>query len=92
MDMAKITMNEKKVQEIMNKIIKGWRKRHGQDIAFDPLKVAMVEETLRGSPHEDGLMRVTNMESPDVTHLVPMEYIILNGLKGNEVNKFPIEK
>jgi hypothetical protein len=83
-------MKEEKVNEIMQKVIETWVNRIDiKDI--DISKVAAVRLSLLGSPHEDGFMRVESLENRK-TYLVPFEYIILNGLNGKDLEKFPVER
>lgn len=83
-------MEEEKVNEIMNKVISVWIKRHGIT-QIDPQKIEAVKKVLKESPHNDGLMRV-QMIGGRTTHLVPFEDIILNGLKGEDIERYPMEK
>jgi hypothetical protein len=83
-------MNPKKVNEIMSKVVKVWLNKNSKKI-IDFEKVEAVRQILIGSPHEDGFMRVQHIETGKV-HLVPFEEIILNGLKGKDLEKFPVEK
>jgi len=39
----------------------------------------------------DGYKRVTRMDRPDRTYLVPIEDIILYGIKAEELDKYPVE-
>ena len=81
-------MEPKKVNEIMSKIMAVWIAKHGiQNI--DPGKIQAVRNTLLMSPHNDGKMRVT-LIGEEEAHLVPFEDMILNGLKGEDVKKYPI--
>jgi hypothetical protein len=82
-------MEEQKLNEIMDKVIKEWIKRHGV-INLDPQKIEMLKNVLKDSPHEDGLMRV-QLIGGGPTYLVPFEEIILNGLKGEDIEKYPVE-
>ena len=81
-----------KVSEIMQKVLKVWLERVGGDPAkLDSEKIKETIKMLLKSPHEDGFQRVANIENPGINHLVPFEDIILNGLKGWEIEKYPIE-
>jgi len=81
-------MNKKKAKQIVENCVKEWNKR-GKKI--DPGFPEFLEKTLIDCPDEDGNKRVTMIGSNE-THLVPYEHMILNGLKGKEVETFPIEK
>lgn len=83
-------MEKKKVNEIMIRVITEWERRYGKD-KIDYNKVRLLEKILSLSPHEDGFMRVTSLEDGKI-RLVPFEKIILEGLHGKELDKFPIEK
>ena len=83
-------MNKEKANEIYNNLVKEWKKRHPEkklDVQF----LAGIRRMLEHCPDEDGLKRVTDMETGK-THLVPYEDMILNGLNGSEVSKYPEEK
>lgn len=82
-------MKEEKVQEIMKKVMNVWEQRHKTG-KFNMAVVEATYQSLRLSPHDDGLMRVISMETKK-THLVPYEIVILNGLKGTELENFPEE-
>ena len=84
-------MNEEKVDEIMSKIVPIWTDRHGIE-NLDKRKVEHVRMVLSSSPHNDGYMRVQSMADPKTTHLVPFEIIILEGLKGEDLDKYPVER
>jgi hypothetical protein len=80
-------MIEEKAKEIVDECVEAWKKR-GQKI--DPGFPDYLMEVLRGSPHDDGLMRVT-MIGDKGTRLVPMKDIILHGLQGTDLEKYPLE-
>lgn len=73
----------------MKKVIKEWTERYDFD-NIDPVKIKMTRDMLLLSPHEDGFMRVSLAGTKDV-YLVPVEDIILNGLKGDELEKYEKE-
>jgi hypothetical protein len=79
-------MKPEKVNEIMGRIIKVWIKRHGLQ-NLDHRKIEAVRNVLLLSPHDDGFIPVQIMENGE-TYLVPIEDIILNGLKGEDVKKY----
>ena len=82
-------MKPKKVNEIMSKVMEYWIKTKHLDInKIDKEKIRAIRLSLLASPYEDGFMRITSMETQR-THLVPFEDIILFGLKGKELNKYP---
>lgn len=83
-------MQEKKVNEIMDRICAEWEKKFGKE-NLNPLTIEATRDSLRMSPHEDGLMRVS-VGFDGETHLVPYEDIILHGLKGEDVAKYPVEQ
>ena len=84
-------MKEEKVQEIMKDVVKIWENTLGKE-KIDTEKVKAVTEVLRESPHEDGLMPVTSTAKNGKTHLVPLKDIILKGLRGDELGKYPIKE
>lgn len=78
----------------MSKILGVWDERVGVENCDQILTVGLYK-TLLESPHEDGLMPVSvydKKEHLNDVHLVPMEEIILFGLKGNEVNQYGKDK
>jgi len=83
-------MKPRKVNEIMSKVMKEWIRRYGAD-KIDPRKLKATRDMLLLSPHEDGFMRVQLIEGSGEVYLVPFEDIILNGLKGEDVEKYQIE-
>jgi len=83
-------MQEEKVTEIMGRICAGWEKKFGKD-KLNPITIEATRESLRRSPFDDGFMRVSVGFSGEV-HLVPFEDIILKGLKGEDVEKYPVEQ
>jgi hypothetical protein len=80
-------MNKKKADEIFNKVKAEWIKRH-EEVNLDPEKLKQLKMVLKHCPDEDGLKRVSVIGGK--THLVPYEEIILNGLKGTDVEKYPL--
>lgn len=84
-------MNNKKVDEIMKKLIAGWNKRLPKGAKLQKEFLKGIKEFLKLCPDEDGKKRVTDL-STGKTHLVPYEDIILNGLKGKDLNKYPVEE
>ena len=82
-------MKEEKVNEILDKVRKGWCERM-------EAKLRHLKATLLESPHDDGLMPITLVDdkgsSGAKTYLVPMEDIILKGIKGEDVDKYPLKK
>jgi hypothetical protein len=79
-------MKEEKVNEIMAKVEEAWKKTIKE-------RLDEVRQMLLDSPHEDGCQRVIVIGSTDGkkhTYLVPFEFIITKGLRGDEVEgKFP---
>lgn len=84
------TMIKSKVDEIMAKVIKEWEIKYGKE-NLDPHKIKSMERILRFSPHNDGLMPCVDVVTGR-THLVPFEDIILHGLKGWELHKYPVKE
>ena len=83
----KMKKNER-YYEIREKILKFWKKKHGKLISQKKSeeKLDMILEMI---PDDDGMKRVTAI--PDgTTHLVPVEDMIMYGLKGNEITKYPL--
>lgn len=84
-------MKKESVDKIMKTVMAVWEKRHGKD-RVDKNKVMILTKSLELSPHEDGRLRVTLIEDKKTTYLVPMEDVILFGLKAEDVKKYPKEK
>ena len=83
-------MNREKADKIYQEIEEEWVKRYGRE-NLNPKTMNAVKMILREVPDEDGCKRVKCMGT-DATHLVPIKDIILNGLKGEDVAKYPVEK
>ena len=83
-------MKQKKVKQIVKKIEKVWTKRYPNQKKRLKTRLRQLEQVLKLSPYNDGFMRVSLVENKE-THLVPFEEIILNGLRGSELHKYPIE-
>jgi len=80
-------MKKTKANQIYKKILDFWINRYGKE-NLDREKLKALRKMLNLMPDEDGMKRVTNMETGK-TYLVPIEDIILNGLKGEELTKYP---
>jgi hypothetical protein len=83
-------ISAKKAEEIWNKVLDHWKNKFNQEDSLDPVKLAAVRLMIFMFPHEDGNQRVVDMRT-GFTHLVPLEEIILNGLHGADLHRFPIE-
>jgi len=81
-------MREAKINEIMNNVEQAWIQEYGKE-NIDYSKLELVRGGLKSCPHEDGLMPCTLLGGK--THLVPIEYIILNGLEGKDIDLFPLQ-
>jgi len=81
-------MKEEKVDEIMTEVEAEWKKRYGEE-AIDPMRIEKVREALSMSPNENGIMPCYNTDTGK-HHAVPMKDIILDGLKGSELDKYPV--
>lgn len=73
-------------QKIFDKIIAEYHKRN----------IVPIEEYLKkiiklGNTNGDGCKRVSRI-GEDKTYLVPIEDIILHGLKATELDKYPVEE
>ena len=75
-------------QKIFNKILKEWGKRVSIENVDEETLIKIIKFA---DVHEDGKKRVSLLGDNKV-HLVPIEDIILNGLRGTEIEKYPIEK
>jgi hypothetical protein len=71
----------------MKKVTEEWSKRGTLDKTF----LDFFRKFLSDCPDNDGLKRVTYLPTGK-TYLVPYEDLILYGLKGNEVTRYPEEK
>ena len=77
-----------KQQEIFEKVKAAWGERVGKgNVDEDGLKRIITIADI----DNDGLKRVSLIGS-DKVHLVPIEDIILNGLKGTDIDKYPAEE
>ncbi len=83
-------MNEQKINEIMSKAVKYWEIKYGRE-NIDLQVCNGLKNVLELSPHEDGIMPVENMDTGK-THLVPMIDIIVKGIKGSELDKYPVKR
>ena len=83
-------MKEEKANEIFERVKKEWIKRHGEK-NLNPAILNTLKKSLLSIPDDDGNKRVKSL-STGKTHLVPIERIILNGLRGDELDKYPVEK
>jgi benzoyl-CoA reductase/2-hydroxyglutaryl-CoA dehydratase subunit BcrC/BadD/HgdB len=75
-------------QKIFDKVKKEWEQRVGKGHVDDN---ALKDIILFADTNKDGKKRVVSMETGK-THLVPIEDIILSGLKSNELENYPIER
>lgn len=83
-------MIKQKADEIFKEIRDEWIKKYGKN-NIDPDKLKAVKELLYSSPHDDGLLPVKTIDVPG-TRLVPIKDIILYGLHGKDVEKYPLAK
>jgi len=92
-------MKKETVDKILKKVIAEWRERIKKGTYDNISKSAKIDKTFLESirrmlvkcPDDDGKKRVESMETGK-THLVPYEQIILYGLKGTDLYKYPLEK
>ena len=75
----------------MKKLIDGWKKKIPNDAKLDDIFLKNIREVLKICPDEDGLKRVIDSETGN-THLVPIEDIMLNGLKQKDLKKYPVQQ
>jgi hypothetical protein len=75
-------------EELYNEILTEWIARHGKE-KLDPEKLEATRQTLLSLPEDKVYKSVVNM-STGKTHLVPIKDIILNGLRGWELDKYPV--
>ena len=83
-------MHQANVNKIIKKVITGWQDRLPREAKILPEQIDSLRWALKQSPYEDGNARVKSLVTGK-TYLVPYEEIILNGIKGNELNKYPID-
>jgi len=84
-------MEKEKVKEILKKVEKVWKQRYPNHQKKLNIRLKQLEQVLTMSPHDDGYMRVS-LAGENKVHLVPFEEMILNGLKGTDLHKYPIEE
>lgn len=82
-------MKKEIAEQIYKKIYDEWVNRYGKE-NLDNDQLEALRNFILECPDDDGYKRVTNMTTGK-THLVPYEDIILHGLKGSELNKYPLE-
>ena len=82
-------MKEQKVREIIDKCKTEWANRF-PTANMHPAMLKVLETKLRQSPYEDGCERMIDTTTGR-KHIVPFEYIILNGIIGIDLTKFPKE-
>ena len=82
-----LKMLTEKQQEIFEKVKAAWEERVGKgNVDEEGLKrIIIVADT-----DKDGLKRISLIGS-DKVHLVPIEEIILNGLEGTDIDKYPMD-
>ncbi len=83
-------MNPTKVNEVMQKLREGWRKKQSKGAKLDYIFLKAIRKLLVMCPDEDGKKRVKDLETGK-THLVPIEEMMLNGLKQQDLKNYPIE-
>ena len=74
----------------MQKLREGWRKKQAKGAKLDYIFLKAIRKLLEVCPDEDGLKRTVDMETGN-THLVPIEDILLNGLRQKDLKNYPIE-
>lgn len=80
-------MKEEKVYEIMSKVLSYWDSEYGlENCSFETIHA--LYRALQSSPHDDGNMRVSLIEMPNQTYLVPFEDMILFGLEGGKLEGY----
>ena len=80
-------MKAEMAEKIYEEVLVEWIDRHGED-KLDPEKLEATRKMLHSIPEDSIYKRVTNMETGK-THMVPIKDIILNGLKGYDLSKYP---
>lgn len=81
-------MNNEKVNEIMEKIESNWKERIPKESTLNQEHLNNIRILLKQSPHEDGKMPVALMDNPEEVYLIPIEDIILKGIKGKDILKY----
>ena len=84
-------MKERIANKIIAKVRKRWESKIPEGTSLDEWQLKKIKQMLLLCPDEDGLKRVTLVETGK-THLVPYEDIIVYGLKWTEFSKYPIEE
>jgi hypothetical protein len=79
-------ISKEKAEEIYNKIISEWKKKYGEE-NLDKSQLEAIKYVIFNFPHADGCQRVVRIEDGK-TYLVPIQDIILKGLKGTELKKY----
>ena len=74
----------------MQKLREGWRKKQSKGAKLDYIFLKAIRKLLELCPDEDGLKRVVDGATGN-THLVPIEDMLLNGLKQQDLKNYPRE-
>jgi hypothetical protein len=82
----------KRTNEIMEKLRQDWAKRVPEGAVLDEKFMKNMEFLIASCPHDDGCQRVQLMGEEGKEgkiYKVPLEDIILMGLNGKDVEKYP---
>jgi hypothetical protein len=79
-------ISKERADEVWDKVMKAWQAK-ADGGKLDEKFLKQMKEFVYSLPDEDGMKRVTAMETGK-THLVPVEDIILKGLRGDMLGKY----
>ncbi len=82
-------MSKEMQDKIYDEIVAEWTEKYGVE-NLDKVKLDTVRKALAYIPDADGLKCVSSVETGK-THLVPVKDIIMKGLKGDELETYPVE-
>lgn len=85
---GEIKMKSEMAEKIYDEILVEWVERHGKD-NLDSEKLESIRKMLHSMPEDSIYKRVTSMETGK-THMIPIKEIILNGLNGHDLSKYPV--
>lgn len=91
MGRTKIHQPDRHQFEIFRKVWTVWKRRYREEFKIESQKyrslVLLIKTIELADVDGDGFKRVSLMGNPNKTYLVPIEDIILHGLRGEDLHK-----